>query len=64
MDNFSISSNLKLFHVCGLMNKAQIKRTIVYGTARTGDYFIVEMQTSQSVLFHFKGKRLSLGDCL
>ena len=40
MDNFSESSMLKSFIVCGLMNKAQMKRTVLYGTARTGDCFI------------------------
>ena len=40
MDNFSESSMLKSFIVCGLMNKAQMKRTVLYGTARTGDCFV------------------------
>ena len=37
MDNFSKSLELKFFRVCRLMNKVQMKCTVVYGTARKGD---------------------------
>ena len=51
MDNFSKSSQLKLFGICGLMTKAQMKSKVVYGTVRTGDCLIVAMRKSQSVPF-------------
>jgi len=51
MDNFSKSLELKLFRVCRLMNKVQMKRTVLYGTARKGDYLIVAVKKLQSVPF-------------
>ena len=51
MDNFSKSSQLKLFGVYGLMTKAQMKSKVLYGSVRTDDSLIVAMRKSQSVPF-------------
>ena len=56
MDNFSKSSQLKLFGVYGLMTKAQMKSKVLYGSVRTDDSLIVAMRKSQSV--PFRGRQI------